>query len=333
MLSLDKGIGFASALNRAGKREFIVYTKNETEKPDIEVDNPIELIGAEDIDELKKSLKLGGIEVKLIKKYLTTRKGKTAEDKDLEKLSAKLQRAIGILLESVDDKLKKELDISFGNDGLEFLPLMGHNKKFDRSFYVIGPSESGKSYFIKQILKLNDMLDRPVVLFSSVEEDDSLDDLKKEKTKMDKKEKLIRVPLLAPDDALDLPTAYDLKNCVCIFDDIDSLNPYDFAEYVRQYRDNLLQTGRHNKISVMSTSHQLSNYSKTKQMLTQAEWIILFPASNKSQTKKYLRLEMGLGTAESEKIIKRAISHGGRFLAIKRSAPQLIMSNKHITLC
>lgn len=329
MLSLDSGKAFCSALNKDNKREFLIYTCDEKKSADIEVDNPMEIITIEDIEEIKKSLRLGNIEIKLIKKFLSSNSKKTKEtqEKELGKLSVKLQRAIGVLLENVDDKLKRELDIH-NEKNLRFLPMMGHNKKFDRSFYIVGPSESGKSYFIKDVLKNNDVKDRAIVLFSSVMEDESLDDLKKEKAREDKKEKLLRVPLLAPDDALNLPTAYDLKNTVCVFDDIDSLNPFDFAEYVRNYRDNLLQTGRHNKISVMSTSHQLNNYSKTKQMITQCEFLVLFPASNKAQTRKYLRIDMGLSGKEADKIIKKAISHGGRFLAIKRSAPQVLITSK-----
>jgi len=339
MLSFDRGKPFAVAVNSSGKKVLTIYTRPDTIKagvpaePDIQIDNPVDLIKGEDVEMLKKSLKLGKIEIALIKKFLKETGSKSPDqmEKEKGKLSAKLRRAIDLLLETVDDKLKKELDLSITGDDLEFLPLIGKSKDFDRSFYVVGPSESGKSYFIKTVCK-QDAKRRPVVIFSGVEEDESLDDLMELKAKEDKKERLIRVPLLAPDDTLNLPIEADLKNTICVFDDIDSLAPYDFAEYLRQYRDNLLQRGRHQKISVMSTSHQLNNYSKTKQLLCQAEYVVLFPASNKAQSMKFMMIDMGLSRKDAEFMVKKATKHGGRFLAIKRSAPQLIMTNKFIKL-
>jgi len=333
MLSLNRGKPFATAINKDGKREFIIYTREDNGDPDIKVDNPIELITKADIDGIKKSLKLGNIEVGIIKKFLkenpTIKQGE--KNYDMSKLTMKLRRSVEILLDLVKDKLKKELDLSLSSENLRLLPLMGKNKLFDRSFYICGSSESGKSFFIKDVLTHADFLNRPVILFSSIESDDSLEELKEQKTAKDKKPKLIQIPLLAPDDAMHLPAHSDLQGCITVFDDIDSLQGFDFAEFVRQYRDKLLLTGRHNKISVMSTSHQVSNYNKTKHLLTEAEWVVLFPASSKTQTMKFLRNSMGMEKKDMENIIANATKHG-RFLAIKMSAPQLLMTAKLIRL-
>ena len=59
-------------------------------------------------------------------------------------------------------------------------------------------------------------------------------------------------------------------------------------------RENLLETGRHFDLTIISTSHQLSNYAKTRTLLNEATSITVFPshAGTTFHIREYLKKHM-----------------------------------------
>ena len=96
-------------------------------------------------------------------------------------------------------------------------------------------------------------------------------------------------------------------------------------------RDSILECGRHHNITVLSTSHQLYNWAKTRVILNEAETVCLFPHANKRSSMTFLRDRMGLGLREVERIVNEAMDCG-RCLICKMSAPNMIMHEKGIIL-
>ncbi len=327
MLSFTRGKPIAIALDKNDKIVFIIHITEEEKEPDIKVDNILELIDDADISNLRGSMKLGRIEIKILQKALNSA---PASETNSLNVSEKIKSAIEILKEIGNDKLKKEIDFSKDPDIVKILPLIGSREvPYDRSICLVGPSESGKSFLAKEICKF-DKRKRPVIVFSKIDDDESLRELSKLRTPMDKKTRLVKIPLHTENQLLDLPTNSDLKECICLFDDIDSF-PSDIANFLREYRDSMLESGRHDNITVISTSHILNNYMKTKTILNECEWVCLFPASNKRHAFSFLKDRFGLEKSEANFLINKAMQ-SGRYLCLRLSAPNLLLHSKGIII-
>lgn len=349
MLSFDNGKRIAVALDKSNKPIFYIRICEEKELPDIQCDDSLELISEEDLTQIKKAMKLGMIEMQLIKRLLKHR-GKKIKSKDgiirtclpfldgkidIDSIKAndKVKRAIQILEDKCNLKLKGEIDFSKDPSVHSVVPIIGDNKdNFDRSIFLCAPSGAGKSWLAKLIIE-NDLKKRPVILFSKIPDDKSLESLEDKKIE-NGKDRLIKIPLLTEEDLLDLPAASDLadsKNgCVCMFDDIDAFHS-DIAQYIREYRDSLLECGRHSNITCICTSHLLSNYNKTKICLNEAELVILFPNSNRRHSDLFLATRLGVPKHERDFMIEKSM-RSGRFLAMKMSAPNMIIHNQGVIL-
>lgn len=335
-ISFTRGKPIALALDKDDKTIFKIHVREESgdEPPDIQTENPLEVIDNEDIKKLKFSLKMGKVEEKLLKKAISMmiKKGGSIEDSMREvegelNINDKLRRAIEILVDLAEEKMKTEVDFT-GSDVKRLIPLIGESE-WDRSFFISGPSGSGKTFLAKEIAKF-DTKKRPLVVFTHNPEDSSLKELKKMKTSMDKKEKLIVVPLVTESDLLQLPTMRELKNTVVLFDDIQSFEP-EIQEYLLQYMNGLLESGRHESITVMSTNHGVNRYGVTRVPKTEAEYLCVFPSSNKRYCDILLRDQFGLDKVDRDAILERAM-RAGRFLILKTSAPNLIMTEKQVRL-
>ncbi len=353
MLSFDHGKKVAVALDKANKPVFYIRITEEKELPDIQCDDSLALISEEDINQIKYAMRLGSIEVSVIKKLLKSKgkktKGKDGTerttlpfkdgriDMDNIKASEKIKRALQILESKCLMKLKEEIDFTGDPSVHSVIPIIGDTKEdFDRSIFLCAASGAGKSWLAKLIIE-NDLKKRPVVLFSKIADDESLKSLEGQKIngpKDTKIDRLIKIPLLSEEDLLDLPALSDLgdsKNgVICMFDDIDAFHS-DIAQYIREYRDSLLECGRHNNITCICTSHLLNNYNKTKIALNEAEVVVLFPNSNRRHSDLFLANRLGVSKIERNFMIDKAM-RAGRFLAMRMSAPNMIIHNQGVVL-
>lgn len=337
MLSFDKGTPIAHALDKRGNKLQTIFVTQEKDKPDIEVDDVNELIDEDDYLQIKKMLRLNSIEIKIIKKAIST--GRT------ESLNDRLKLALMSLKEIATKKLKNHLLFSKSDEIDRIVPLLGGGG-YDRSIFLTGASGSGKSFLAKEIIK-RDEQERPIVVFSKIDDDKSLNELKKLKitkksfpddTNFDdsaiKKElgapRMIKIRLDTEDDLANLPSNEELKNCVCLFDDIDSF-PQQIADTLNAYRNIILESGRHKNITVISTSHQLYNWTKTKTILNEAQMVCMFPHSNKRSSKLFLRDRMDLGKSQIDSIMSECMDCS-RFLICKVSFPPMCMHDKGIIL-
>lgn len=340
MLSFHRGKKVAVALDKDSKPIFTIHVTEEEDLPDIQCDDILSLIDDADRKEIKRSLKLGKIEEKLLERILKDRNKKGGiifkEGKiDVESIKAsdKIKRAVQILEERANGKLKTEIDFTGDKSIKNVVPLIGQGKdNFDRSIFLCAPSGAGKTFMTRQIIE-QDLKKRPVVLFSKIPDDESMAPLEKLKAS-DGKCRLIKIPLLSEDDLLDLPAEDDLSNegkgTICVFDDLDAFHS-DVSQYIREYRDSLLEAGRHKNITCICTSHLLNNYSRTKVMLNEAETVILFPNSNRRHSLVFLKDRLGLERNEREFLIDKA-QRAGRFLGIKMSSPNMVMHNKGVII-
>jgi predicted AAA+ superfamily ATPase len=114
------------------------------------------------------------------------------------------------------------------------------NEKYREILYITGASGSGKSYYtksyIKEFQKSKKYKDFPVYLFSALTEDDSLDEIKPKRIRLD-------------ESIIDDPISIDeLENSLCIFDDTDVIGDKKYVMRYIRLLDRILEVGRHKNI-------------------------------------------------------------------------------------
>jgi hypothetical protein len=189
------------------------------------------------------------------------------------------------------------------------------SKTVVEKIYVSAPSGAGKSYFVgKWLAEYKKMFkNSEIYLFSSVEEDESLD-----------VNDPIRVLLDA--DLMQNPVqAAELKDSVVIFDDTDTIRNKYLRESIHAMRDEILEIGRHYDTRMLITSHLMMNYKETRRVLNEATTVVFFPKSGAThQIKKFLITYAGLDTPQIKKILKLP----SRWVALYKSYPQFIIHER-----
>ena len=187
---------------------------------------------------------------------------------------------------------EKVVELDIHDDSKYFFPLP---QKHSERIYISAPSGAGKSTFIgKYLTELRKVKGkkRPIFIFSRVEDDKPLDI-----------HKPIRIPLereLFDENPL-IPE--DFRDCILIFDDIDTLIDKPLLKYLQHFRDDLLECGRHYGITTISTTHQILNFAETRKLLNEATAIIIFPkATGNYQLRSFLERYMGFDKEQIEHI-------------------------------
>lgn len=317
------------ALKNGNVKHKIYLTKDKgKDKPSaIMASNPYDIINDADLFKINKDIRFNEIEKKVLKKAFKL----SEEDRKSLNISPKLKLILERTKELSLNKLKKNL-IFDENDIDNIVPAWGiTGNGYDRSIFIAGPSGSGKSYYAKLII-CGDVKKRVCLVFSKVEDDVSLDDVRNQKAKCDGETRFIQVELDSENDLMNLPSAHDLNNdgdgTICLFDDVDSFGK-TFRIYLNDYRNSLLESGRHNNISIITTSHHLANWSGTKTPRAEAEYVILFPSSNKYSAVQFLKQSMGIPKHLTKFYIDQAMEDG-RYICCKLSAPNMIITAKSV---
>ncbi len=211
------------------------------------------------------------------------------------------------------------------NKGLKVIEAKKLNEKFTQvpsisgreSIYISGASGSGKSTYAADYIRNYKKIypDNNVYLLSKVKNDPAFETLEGI-TVID--------PELFDDDETDF-NSDQFSNCLILFDDIDQLND-KIRKKVTFLRDQLLETGRHNDVFVISTSHLITNYKQSRILLNEANSVTFFPASGWYHIKRYLEQYVGLSKDEIHKI-KNTKS---RWVTIFQQFPTVVMQEKKI---
>lgn len=238
-------------------------------------------------------------DMEVLKRTLLKKKDSIKSDPRLNDLLKKSK-------ESYQNKKNKEIKIDDG----EILPIPN---VFTRECGYIGaPSGSGKSTYVRNYAKQYNKLfpKNKVFLFSKVKNDESLNGIKN----------LVKIKL--DDDLIDDPIEVEeLANSLVIFDDIDTLRDKEVKKSLKELQDDLLETGRHDNVHVLVTTHQLSNYRETKTVLNEAHFITVFPSSGSSHQIRYvLKNYVGLDNKDINKISKL----NSRWVTVYKHHPQVI---------
>lgn len=204
-------------------------------------------------------------------------------------------------------------------DDSTFQPIPNADPKSRDVFYVAGQSGSGKSYFARGIAENYKKLypDREIYLISKLQEDETLDKMKIGKPKRISLQSLVDDP----------PNLDEFKECLVIFDDFDTLEkPY--FQVVHKLIEDLCIMGRHTCTSLLILSHYLTNYSKTRLILGEAQYLVLYPLATSQKALSYVcQMYGGMDREDIQQLKKR-----GRWVCIYKSYPSYVISAHNANL-
>jgi hypothetical protein len=125
----------------------------------------------------------------------------------------------------------------------------------------------------------------------------------------------------------DYPAIDEFKDCLIIFDDYDTMTaPYD--KVVLKLIDDLAIMGRHTGTSMLCLSHYLTNYNKTRLILGEAHFIVLYPMATSFKAMAYV-CEHPCGLTKEE---VHALKKLGRWVCIHKVFPQYLISTQSARL-
>jgi len=202
---------------------------------------------------------------------------------------------------------KRDTEIDIPDGTLEVIPSIGSRQ----CCYAAAPSGSGKSFWTGNYAKQYNRLfsDNKVVLFSKVEDDPSLKGINNV------------ISITCDEDLVDNPIdAEELKECLVIFDDTDTIRSKEVRQAINELKGDLLETGRHNNTHVVITSHLINNYKETRTVLNESHLITVYPSSGSSYQIKYLmKTYYGLQRDEIDKLLRL----NSRWITLRKNYPQL----------
>ena len=209
-------------------------------------------------------------------------------------------------------------DIKLEKNKNQIFQVIGDPNEERYIYYIIGRSGSGKSYFIKQWISLfyHELYKkRPIYLFSYLDSDKTLDELKYiKRIKLDNE--------FLNDDEI---TSKDFNNSCVIFDDIDNIKNKKIKKKVDDLLNEILVVGRHENITALITRHTATNGQETKIILAESHAYVIFPTGIGNKPLKYL-LDNYLGLDNSQ--ISKIKNSKSRWVCIQRTFPLSVITEK-----
>ena len=120
------------------------------------------------------------------------------------------------------------------------------------------------------------------IFFSSLPNDESLDDIEPKRVRVD------------DDLYIDPLPIKEFENSAIIFDDIDVISDKKIRDAVYSLLNHVLEIGRHFNITCLMTNHLPSNRSDTRRILNECHAFVYFPRSSSSKIKYVLHEYIGL---------------------------------------
>ena len=194
------------------------------------------------------------------------------------------------------------------------------NTKKERSCHAIfGQAGSGKSWwcceYIKEYIKAYPK--RPVYLFTTITSDiGCLKDIRK-----------IKIIELNNEFAQDDIPMEELKQSLCLFDDIDNIRDKQLKKKLFQTLNDCLQVGRKFEIDVLITFHVATAGNDTKIILNECNSVSFNYKTFGNRALKYL-LDAYLGL--DKKQIERIKKLEGRMITVLKTYPKLVLSEKEL---
>ena len=199
------------------------------------------------------------------------------------------------------------------NESIQQLP----DKETERSIlYITGPSGSGKSYYTRNyILEYKKMFSKNnIYVFSSLDSDETLDKIPKIK----------RIKFTDKFMMYDFKIT-DFKDSLVIFDDVDAQTSKLIKAKIYGILNMILNTGRHERVSVVYTSHLSCAGNETKLILSECHSVTIFVKNMGNRSLKYL-LDSYFGLDKHQIDYVKKIE--SRWVTLVKTYPSVLISEK-----
>lgn len=223
-----------------------------------------------------------------------------------------------------------EMRIGISKSGEEWLPnILDHGRL---TIFIAGNPGAGKSYLANQLIELLPK-DYEILLFTALEEEDgNFSGLgeRLHKIKMTP-ENLKRISLSEIRKRGKYP--------ILLFDDVDKIRNKEVERLTFAILEDALANGRGHKkhdgegdIHVITTSHALNDYRKTKYTLENSDYIGVFPASTTYAQMRRLFEKVGLSKELCDEVMEKGKRGEVRGVIIRKVAPMYMICGDTITL-
>jgi len=149
---------------------------------------------------------------------------------------------------------------------------------------MTGPSGSGKSTYTRKYMEQwrKGNKDKGIYMFKSLPEDESLDEVKPKRLRLDSS---------LYENPIDIEELADL---VIIFDDRDVISDRKIRDAVYKRLNKVLEIGRHFKISALCTNHLPTHGKDIRRIVSEAHQVVYFPHGASGRIKCLLTDYLGL---------------------------------------
>jgi hypothetical protein len=185
--------------------------------------------------------------------------------------------------------------------------------------YITGASGSGKSTYTANYIKHYKKMfpKNEIYCFSALKEDESLDVVKPKRIMID-------------NTIWESPIQVDeFKDSLVVLDDIDVISDKKQREAVYNIMNQILETGRHFKITCIITNHLPTGGKDTRRVLNECHSVTYFPHSGTARGLKYLLTEY-LGVDKYQ--MKKIKDLKSRWATVFKNYPTVMMTEKDIWL-
>lgn len=177
--------------------------------------------------------------------------------------------------------------------------------------FVSGPPGSGKSHYTNDFSKaFKKLYGARIILFTRNTEDETLD------------EELYEKVLI---DDIDINKKFDpeeFRDCLVIFDDIESSTKPKVTKYMYQLLSDLAKNGRHVNCTVIYTNQEAMLGIRTKTILRICSDFVIFPKfASKHEVPQVLRKYFGMNQNQ----IDYVLNVNSRWACIRKIAPQYVI--------
>lgn len=189
--------------------------------------------------------------------------------------------------------------------------------------YVVGPSGSGKSYFMRGYARAfhEKYPEARVCLFSSKKEDRTLDLLRYIER--------VVIPEDIEEGTLTMDEFSTTRPCLMIFDDIEDFPKKSMGKEVNRFLSEVLRNGRDPwGIYAIYSHHDPCCFKETKVMLKEAKRIVFFPNAYPGKFTYLMSKYMGLNRTQIEQVEEMK----SRWVCIADQRPRFILSDRYIIL-
>ena len=196
--------------------------------------------------------------------------------------------------------------------------------EYRQTAYIAGPSGCGKTIYAAAQIKA----------FSKIWPENPVFGICKTRMEDDRGYKGLGIKQLSVENLrktkkgkIDIKEMFGNTGCLIVFDDWDSFDRGTDRAYVLALMQDCLNLGRKLRISVIVTSHQLTNYLETRPIIAEAQSVTLFPRDTMRAAMSYMATKLGL----SKDIVAR-LPRKGRWVTVHKTNPMYLLSESEAEL-